>query len=96
MEVHQGAVLSPLFFIIAMKALYREFRTCYPWLLYADSLVIVAELAGELKTRLKFWKDGLKEKGLKVNVRKSNVLCSKHDVSKLKIECVKFPCVLYV
>ena len=65
-EVRQGTVLSPLLFIIVMEALSREFRTGCPWeLLYADDLVIVAELLGELKIRLKNWKDGLEEKGLK-------------------------------
>ena len=70
-----------------------EFRTGCLWqLLYADDFVIVAESLGELKARLKNWKDGLKEKGLKVNVGMTNVLCSRHDVSKLKIASVKFPC----
>ena len=63
--VHQESVLSPLLFIIAMKALSREFRTDCPWeLLYADNLAIVAETLGELKVRLKNWKIGLEDKGL--------------------------------
>ena len=33
--VHQGSILSPLLFIIVLKALSREFRTGCPWeLLY--------------------------------------------------------------
>ena len=37
--VYQGSVLSPLLFIIVLKALSREFRTGCPWvLLYADDL----------------------------------------------------------
>ena len=91
--VHQVSVLSPLLFIIVMEALSREFRTCCPWeLSYADEFVIVAESLGELKARLKNCKDGLEEKGLKVNVVKTKVLCSRHDVSKSKIASVKFPC----
>ena len=82
-EVHQGSVLSPLLFIIVMEALSREFRTGCPWeLLYGDDLAIVAESLGELKVRLKNWKDGLEEKGLKVNVGKTKVLCSRNNVSK--------------
>ena len=55
-----------------MEALSREFRTGCPWeLLYANGLVFVAESLGELKVRLKNWKDGLEEKGLKVNVGKT-------------------------
>jgi len=35
--MHQGSALSPLLFVIVMKALSREFRVALPWeLLYAD------------------------------------------------------------
>ena len=45
--VHQGFVLSPLIFIIALEALSTEFRTGATWqLLYADDLVLVAESVG--------------------------------------------------
>ena len=65
--VYQASVLSPLLFIIVMEALSRKFRTGCPWeLLHADDLVIVAESLGELKVRLKNWKDRLEEKGFKV------------------------------
>ena len=91
--VHQGSVLNPSLFIIVMKALSRDFRTGWPWeLLYANDLVIVAESLGELKIRLKNWKYGLEEKGFKINVGKTQVVCSGHDVSKSKIASVKFPC----
>ena len=76
-----------------MEALSRQFRSGCPWeLLYTDSLVIIAESYSELKVRSKYWKDGLEEKGLKVNVGKTKVLCSRHNVSKLTIASVKFPC----
>ena len=43
-SVHQGSVLSPLLFIIVLKALSREFCSGVPWEnLYADDLVIIAE-----------------------------------------------------
>ena len=42
--VHQGSVLRPLLFIIALEALSREFRCGVPCEdLYADDLVIIAE-----------------------------------------------------
>ena len=67
--VHQGFVLSPPLFITVMEALSCGFGTgCQRGLLYADDLVIVTESFGELKVRLKNWKDGLEEKGLKINV----------------------------
>ena len=71
----------------------HEFRTGCAWeLLYADDLVMVAESSGELKVRLKNWKNGLEKKELKVNVGKTKVVCSRHVVSKSKIASAKFPC----
>ena len=91
--VHQGSVLSPLLFIIVIEALSRESRIGCPWeLLYADDLVIVAESLEKLKIRLRNWKSGLEEKGLKVNDGKAKVLCSRHDATKSKIASVKHPC----
>ena len=58
--VHQGSVLSPLLFIIIMKALSLELRTGCPYkLFYASKLAIVAKSLSELKVRLKKWKDRL-------------------------------------
>ena len=43
--VHQGSILSPLLFIIVLEALSGEFHFGVPWEdLYADDLVIIAEL----------------------------------------------------
>ena len=75
--VHQGSVLSPLLFIIVMEALSREFRTGCPWeLLYADDLVIIAETKDELLLKLAQWKQGIEAKGLRVNTRKTKVICT--------------------
>ena len=46
--VHQGSVLSLLLFIIVLEALSWEFHSGVPWEdLYADDLVIIAELLEE-------------------------------------------------
>ena len=51
--VHQGSVLSPLFFSIVLEALSREFRSGVPWEdLYADDLVIITESLEECVIRL--------------------------------------------
>ena len=63
-----------------MEALSCDFRTACLWeLLYANYLVIVTESLGELEVRLKNWKNGLEEKGLKLNIGKTEVLYSRHD-----------------
>ena len=75
--VHQGSVLSPLLFILVLEALSREFRTGVPWeLLYADDLVIIAKSLEELIARFKSWKDGMEQKGLKVNIPKTVFMIS--------------------
>ena len=66
--VHQGSVLSPLLFIIVLEALSQEFRVGLPWeLLYAGDLVLLAESEENLMTKLKEWRQGFEEKGLRVN-----------------------------
>ena len=96
--VLQGLLPSSFLFIIVMEALSREFRSGCPWeLLYANDLVFIAESLGELKVRLKNWKDGLEEKGLKVNVGKTRTsLVLVHNVLKVKIASVKFPCGIFM
>ena len=61
--VHQRSVLSPLLFIIVLEALSREFRSGVPWEdLYADDLVIIAELLEECVRRLLTWKEAMEKK----------------------------------
>ena len=60
--VHQGSVLSPLFFIIV--TLPEEFREGLPWeVLYADDLVLMAASQDELMEKIKQWKNGLEKRG---------------------------------
>ena len=89
---HQGAVLSPLLFLIIMEALSREFRVGCPWeLLYADDPVLIAETLENLKKKLKVWKDNIEAKGLQVNVHKTKPVCSKHNLP-VKSVPVKWSC----
>ena len=54
--VHQGSVLS-LVLLIVLEALSREFGTGCPWeLLYADDLMISAEIMEELLVKVQIWK----------------------------------------
>ena len=79
---HQGAVLSPQLFIIVREGLSREFRVGCPWkFLYADDLVLMVETLEDLKKKLIIWKDNIEAKGLRVNVHKTKLACSKHSLS---------------
>jgi len=90
--VHQGSVLSPLLFIIVLEALSRQFRTGCPWeLLYADDLVIMAESMHELLEQVEVWKEGMEEKGLRVNMGKTKCMISGSQLDRLQ-KTGKYPC----
>ena len=62
-----------------------EFRTGVPWeLLYADDLVLIAESEDKLLDKLRVWKKGVEEKGLKVNVGKTKVMRCSGELSVAK------------
>jgi len=76
-SMHQGLELSPLLFVLVMKALSREFRVALPWeLLYADDLVVIAETEDDLIKRLNEWKVFVENRGMRVNMNKTKVMIS--------------------
>ena len=90
--VHQGSVLSPLLFIIVLEALSREFRSGIPWEdLYADDLVIIAELLEECVRRLLTWKEAMEKKGLRVNAGKTKIMICGTGLDLLQ-SSGEFPC----
>jgi hypothetical protein len=90
--VHQGSVLSPILFIIVLEALSKAFRTGLPWeLLYADDLVLVADTKEHLMEKLRRWKGGMEDKGLRVNVGKTKVMRCTTNVEP-KSDSGKYPC----
>ena len=90
--MHQGSVLSPLLFIIALEALSREFREgLLMELLYADDLVLMAESEELLLEKLRKWKNGMEATGLRVNAGKTKVMQCR--VSRVQSEdSGKHPC----
>ena len=48
----------------------------YHELLYADDLVIISDNLEDCIARLKAWKSGLEKKGLRVNLKKTKIMCS--------------------
>ena len=66
---HQGAVLSPVLFIVIMEVLSREFKVGCLWvLLFADHLVLMAETLEYLKKKLIIWKDNIEAKRPHINI----------------------------
>ena len=90
--VHQGSVLSPLLFIIVHQALSCEFRCGVPWEnLYADDLVIIAELLEECVRKLLTSKEAMEEKGLRVNAGKTKIVICGTGLDLLQ-SSGEFPC----
>ena len=74
--VHQGSVLCPLLFISVLEALSHKFRCGVPWEdLYADDLVIIAELLEECV---------MEEKGLRVNAGKTKIMICGTEIDLLQ------------
>jgi len=90
--VHQGSVLSPLLFSIVLEALSMVFKEGLPWeLLYADDLALLAESKEQLLEKIRRWKVGLEERGLRVNIGKTKVMkCQLRN--GLKDDCGDYPC----
>ena len=69
-SLHQDTVLIPLFFIIVLEVLSREYRTCCQWeLLYTADLMISAGFMSmeELLVKLETWKSEIMKMGLQVH-----------------------------
>ena len=63
--VYQGSVLSPLLFVAVMEVVTQKVREGSPWkLLYADDVVLVAQIIEELREKVQQWKACMELKGL--------------------------------
>ena len=90
--VHQGSVLSPLLFIIVLEALSRRFRGGLPMeLLYADDLVLMTDSEEQLVEKIRKWKVGMEEKGLRVNLGKTKVMKCRDGAGQVS-KSGKYPC----
>ena len=91
--VHQGSVLLPLLFAIAVDVILENAREdLMNEILYADDLVLMNESIENLKEKFLKWKEAFESKGLKVNLKKIKVMVSnlKGKVPKSKVDlCAK-------
>ena len=85
--VHQGSVFIPLFFIILLEALSREFQADVPWEdLYANDLVIIADSLEECVRRHLIWKEAMEKKGLRVNAGKTKAMICGTGLDRLQVQ----------
>src|SRR3989454_12626070 len=63
-----------------------------PWeVLYADDLILMAASQEELMEKIKQWKNGLEEKGLRVNMSKTKIMKCRYGVGQVEATS-KHPC----
>jgi hypothetical protein len=69
------SVSSSLLFCIVLEALSRLFKEGLTWeLLCADDLALLAKPEEQLLEKIRRWKEGLDDRGLKVNIGKTKVM----------------------
>ncbi|KAE8708370.1 putative Ankyrin repeat protein [Hibiscus syriacus] len=75
--LHQGSALSPYILALIMDDIYCSTPDGVPWcMLFADDIVLVAEKKTELNSRLTTWMTALEEKCIRINIEKTQYLCS--------------------
>jgi len=75
-----------------MEAISREFRVALPWeLLYADDLVVIAEIKEDLINRLNEWKNNVENRGMRVNINKTKVVISGERQKPVQ-KAARWPC----
>ena len=84
---HQGSVLGPLLFIVALDTISEEYRKGLPGeALYADNLSLATESQKKLGTSVNKWQVALENKGLKMNAEKTEVMLSSRPARKTKLK----------
>ena len=83
--VHQGSVLSPLLFAIAVDVTSENAREgLMNEILYVDDLVLMGECIENLKEKFLKWKEVFESKGLKVKLKKTKAMVSGLKGGELK------------
>ncbi|GJZ80896.1 retrovirus-related pol polyprotein LINE-1, partial [Tanacetum coccineum] len=73
--LHQGSAISPYLFALILDEISRGIQEDIPWcMIFADDIVLIAELAEGLNSRLEKWKKALEDKGLRISRDKTEYL----------------------
>ena len=86
--LRQGSVLSPLLFIAVLDLISRKtvVKDAMKKLLYADGMALLANGKQELQEILEEWNGLFTRNGLKLNLKKTEVLHIGHQKEELDIE----------
>ena len=85
--LHQGSGLSPFLFTVVLDVISEEFRCGLPSeLLFADDLVVVIDTEEEMQRSWLGWQIGMENKGLEVNIGKTEVMVSSRRGTKVTIK----------
>ena len=83
-SVHQGSVLSPLFFVTMVNVVTENVRNgLMSEMLYMDDLVLINEMMEGLREKFWKWKEAFENKGMKVKLVVSG---AEGEVSVSKID----------
>lgn len=78
--VHQGSALSLLLFITVMEEATKLARGDGLWeLLYANDLELTAESREEVTDMFNRWKEGMEQRGLKINMEKTKLMMTRNE-----------------
>ena len=92
-NLHQGAVLSPLLFALAVDVFLENARKgLMNEILYADDLILMSANIENLKEKFLKWKEAFESKRLKMNLMKTKIMVnsSKDEVLKSIVDpCAK-------
>ena len=92
MGVHQGSALRPLLFITVMGEATKLTKGDDLWeLLYADGLVLTAESKEEGTDMFNRWKEGMEQRGLKINTEKTKSMVTGNKARE-RLQSGRWPC----
>ncbi|GJY10408.1 ataxia telangiectasia mutated family protein [Tanacetum coccineum] len=73
--LHQDSAISPYLFALILDEISKGIQEDIPWcMIFADDIMLIAELAKGLNSRLEKWRKALKDKGLRISRDKTEYL----------------------
>ena len=74
--LHQGSALSPFLFAVIIDCITADIQREAPQdMLFADDVILCADIREELGTRLETWRGVMEDRGMRVSRKKMEYLC---------------------